>query len=72
MRSIWKDILTALFMGMVLPGLVLNGAVMALDAPVETQLQTQPVLQAPQQQTVSLPVLVRHTDGTVEQMDMDD
>ena len=72
MRSIWKDILTALFMGMVLPGVVLNGAVMALDAPVETQPQTQPVQQTLQRQRVSLPVLVRHTDGTVEQMDMDD
>ena len=52
MRSIWKDILTALFMGMVLPGMVLNVAVMALDAPVETQTQNQPVLQVPQRQTV--------------------
>ena len=66
MRSIWKDMVTAVFMGLVLPGVLLNGAVYFQDpGPAQTQPeQTMPT-------AVSLPVLVRQEGDRVDVWDMD-
>ena len=71
MKPLWKDVLTAIFMGMILPGVMLNFAVMVLDS----QPQTAQAQEIPQQETtpetVPLPMRLRSSDGTVEEMDMD-
>ena len=68
MKMLFKEIITAFIMGMVVPGLILNFAAATMDtAPPETTAATQPV----QAETVSLPVLVRDLSGNVRQMDMD-
>ena len=72
MHTLWKDILSALMMGMVLPGLMLNYAVMGLR-----QARPAPEIQItiPEETTrklISLPVLVRREDAAVEQRDMDE
>ena len=69
MRPLWKDILAALWMGLVLPGIVLNGSVFFLNSwPSQTVVlaETIPVEDVPQH-----PVLLRRTDGMLEEMDMD-
>ena len=69
MRPLWKDILTAVFMGLVLPGVMLNFAVMLLDSRVEEA--PEPQEQAVYPETVPLPMSLRIPEGTVEEMDMD-
>ena len=32
MKPLWKDMLTAIFMGMILPGILLNAAAVLLDS----------------------------------------
>lgn len=39
MRPLWKDIVTALFMGLLLPGLMLNGAVMVMEPAEQEEMQ---------------------------------
>lgn len=74
MRPIWKDILTAFFMGCVVPGILLNYGVMLLDA---SHGNSEPAAQPTESQTeetvpsVSLPMRLRKADGTVTEMDMD-
>jgi len=63
MKQLCRDILTAVWMGMVLPGILLNAAVLFLDTP-------QPEPQPPVEDTVFWPVKVR-TGQTVTEMDMD-
>lgn len=72
MRSLWKDILTALFMGMILPGLMLNYAVMGLRRArpvpeIQITIPEQTVVEK-----VLLPVLVRGENGAVQQEEMDE
>ena len=72
MRSIWKDILAAVMMGMVLPGLMLNFAVMVLrqNAPVQ---DIQIIIPAETvEKKESLPVLVRESEDLVTQRDLED
>lgn len=75
MRSIWKDVLTALLMGMVVPGSLLNFTVTFLEkapedpAPLETAAQE--TIPETVLETVQLPMRLRKTDGTVVEMDMD-
>ena len=71
MRPMWRDILTSIFMGMILPGVMLNFAVMYLDShpqpeetPAEAWEETVP-------ETVSMPMRLHKPDGSVEEMDMD-
>lgn len=76
MRPLWKDILISLFMGLILPGVLLNFAVMLLDSREEPfALQETTSETAAQEsaapESVVLPMLLRHTDGSVEEMDMD-
>lgn len=64
MSTLWKDILTALFMGMVLPGLLVNAAVMVQSGEEEAPaLETEPP-------AVSWPIKVRR-ENTATEMDMD-
>ena len=68
MRPLWKDILAAVWIGMILPGTVLNAFVWK-----ENQLELQ---QLPQLQVQIIPesgqsILVQNTDGTCTNMDLD-
>ena len=69
MKTICKDIFTALFMGMVLPGLLLNFAVMVLEDDSRIPEVTIPQETVPQ--TVALPMRLRNAGGTVAELDMD-
>lgn len=67
MKQLCKDILTAFFMGMVLPGILLNGAVLWLNStrtPEEIPQVTAP-------RPVSESVSVRDPQGNVTEMDVD-
>lgn len=69
MRSIWKELFTAAFLGMILPGVVLNVLVMIQDMKPEAAVQEQPQLQPVQEQ---LSILVTGEDGSVQEQAMDD
>lgn len=71
MRSLWKDILTAIFMGMILPGILLNFAVMLLDSQPQAAAAQETAPQETVPEKVSLPMRLRKPDGTVKEMDMD-
>ncbi len=64
MRGLLKDILTALFMGMILPGMLVNGAVRVMDTPQEI------FVTEPEEQEIAWPVKVR-TGEYVREMDME-
>lgn len=69
MKTICKDIFTALFMGMVLPGILLNFAVMVLNDRGQMPEVTVPQETVPQ--TVALPMRLQGADGSGEELDMD-
>ena len=71
MRSLWRDILAAVMMGMVVPGILLNFAVLLLDrqSPVQSIQITVPA--ETQQAQSSIPVKIRQQDGTVREWNMD-
>ena len=75
MKTTYKEILIAMVMGLVVPGILLNFAVMLLDRqPTEEPEQTQPQILAEETtapETVELPMLLRKSDGSVEEMEMD-
>lgn len=75
MKTIWKDILTALLMGMVVPGSLLNVTVALLDrnpeSPVPAQTAAQETVPETVPETVGLSMRLRKSDGSVEEMDMD-
>ena len=71
MRPLWKDVLTAAFMGMILPGILLNFAVMLLDSQPQTAAARETIPQETTPETVPLPMRLRKSNGTVEDMDMD-
>lgn len=68
MRPLWKDILTAFFLGTVLPGLLVNGAVLYLGE--ESTAETTPP-ETVSQAAVGWSVTVRSPEGTVMEMDLD-
>lgn len=72
MMSLWKDILAAFMMGMVLPGILLNITVMGLQR--ETTIEDIHIT-IPQETEVkksSLPVLLCREDGRIDQIDMEE
>lgn len=75
MKSIWREIVLSVIMGMILPGIVLNWAVEEQgNAPPGEEMQSlplQPEATVPAVPKVHLDILLRHGDGTVETMDMD-
>lgn len=64
MKSIWKDVAAAAFMGMILPGLLLNTAVYFQKSAPEPAVQEQ-------EREVALPVLVQQSPGRTQMWDMD-
>lgn len=74
MKPFWRDLLFALTMGMLIPGLVLHCAVLLMNrnAPQEiTDIQIA-VTEETMPEKVDLPVLVRGSSGNVTEMDMDE
>lgn len=73
MRSIWKDIFLAVFLGLILPWIVLNLILYLRDDPdrEETQLQTHQTEYPEAHPSVALTMYLRGSDGTVTEMDMD-
>lgn len=72
MMSLWKDILAALMIGMVLPGVLLNIAVMCMQK--ETAISDIQIT-IPEEKTEepqSLPVLLRRENGRTELAQMED
>lgn len=71
MHAIWKDILAALMVGMVLPGIMLNYAVMSLrqDRAIEDLQITIPA--ETEEGTESIPVRLRDTEGMTEEGNME-
>ena len=72
MTSIWKDIMSALLLGMVLPGVMLNYTVMGLRqekniADIQITIPAETGAKAE-----SLPVLLRNSEGNVTQGDMEE
>ena len=70
MKSIWREIIMALFMGMLLPGILLRWPVERVPAVNREQAPgtTEP---SEMMEKHSLTMKLRRTDGTVEDMDMD-
>lgn len=69
MKSIWREIIMAVIMGMILPGITLNWAVeREYPEPEETQFRE------PEQTTaqIQLEMKLRKGDGSVETMNMDE
>lgn len=62
MRQLWRDLLTAIFMGMLLPGVLLNGAVMMMESDVQPP---EPAVET----AVTCPIRVRF-GSRVEEMDL--
>ena len=71
MKPLWKDVLISLFMGLVLPGILLNGISLMVPReqlwePEVTQPETTPVPKP------SVPVSVTEKDGSIRQMDLEE
>jgi len=68
MRPLWKDVLAAVWLGMILPGIVLNAFVMKEK---RREPQQQPVIQVQEVQNTGRSISVRDQDGTRRYMDLD-
>ena len=74
MKSIWREIVMAVIMGMILPGIVLNWAVEEQEKeelPALDEMQVQPTEPEETITQVHLNMRLRYGDGNVEIMDMD-
>ena len=73
MKQLGKDILISLFMGLVVPGMVLNiaSAVWEREAEPEAAVSVPPASETAEVSPVALPVKFRGNDGRAEEMDMD-
>ena len=72
MKSMWREIIMAVIMGMILPGITLNWAVEDRENPTPEETQFRPV---EPQQTMPLKRMemrLRRSDGSVESMDLED
>ena len=69
MRSLCKDLCTAMFLGLILPGILLNTADAFLR--IRSQTAQQETIPETVAATVSLPMRLRNPDGTVSEMEMD-
>lgn len=67
MHTIWKDMLTALLMGAVVPGIMLNAAAL-INSPAEEE---KPAVQETQPPKV-YPMRLHNEDGSLQVMNMDD
>ena len=66
MKSIWREIVLAVIMGMILPGITLNWA-------VEREESTEPAVGQPElvREKLTMQMRLRKQDGTLQTMDMD-
>ena len=71
MKVLWKEILIAALMGLILPGIVLN-TIVALDQKEEIPKETTETFQTETAVESKLTMRLRKPDGTVEEMDMED
>lgn len=71
MKLIWKDVLTAAFLGLILPGILLNAAVSVLEGPVwaAEAVETEPVETG--MEDIRQPMRLRYPGGIVAEEDMD-
>jgi len=66
LRPLWKDILAAIWLGILVPGIVLNAAVLAKGNLLQKADQTEVL-----EQTGMVPeIILRKTDGSLEPMDI--
>ena len=72
MRRLWRDILAAWMMGMILPGIMLNYAVMALRQQDTARSIQIAVPEETEETEAFLPVLFRNTDGSTERGNMEE
>ena len=72
MKSIWREIIMAVIMGMILPGITLNWAVEDRERPTAEETEFRPLEPQQTQPKIRLEMKLRRKDGTVETMDMDD
>ena len=68
MRPLWNDVVTAIVLGLLLPGVLLNGAALYLDTGPVPQVQTEET-RPPQ---AALRMYLRNSDGGVQMQNMDD
>ena len=68
MKSIWREIILAVIMGMILPGITLNWAVEREEPTAPTVRQPE---QVPEVVKPTLEMYLRKRDGTLQTMDMD-
>ena len=71
MKEIWKDVWTAACVGLVLPGIFLNGAVNLLDSTAGAIEETKPIAEETFQDNLYMPVYLRRTGGSIDELDMD-
>ena len=71
MRSLWREILLSILMGMIIPGIVLNFGIQLGKEKQETVTVFMAVETNPLPQKDSLEICVRMADGTIHKMDMD-
>ena len=71
MKSLWREILMAIGMGMILPGIVLNYSVED-TAPSRQHESITIQLTQPQPEKISLKMKLRLPDGTLQEMEMDE
>ncbi|MBQ7001439.1 MAG: stage II sporulation protein D [Oscillospiraceae bacterium] len=67
MRPLWKDILTAIVLGLLLPGVLLNGAALYLDTKPGSLIQAKETMP----ERIALRMYLRDQDGGVAMLDMD-
>lgn len=72
MKPIWKEALMAVFMGMVVPGIILGLAVEGREETAQPrEMVTEPVQTEAETAGVQLQMKLRLPDGSVQEMDMD-
>lgn len=71
MRTLGKDLFTAMLLGLIVPGILLNFAVLLLETPNGTSPTETTAIQETLPETVSMPMLLRSGD-TLTPMDMDE
>ena len=70
MKSIWREIIMAVIMSMILPGITANWAVEG-ECPRFVEPQPEETVPQPTTPAARLEMKLRESDGTVEKMDMD-
>lgn len=72
MKVLWKEICTAIFMGAIIPGMLLNISAIVLGGNARELPITEIVPEAYETDRVTIPVSLRCADGSIKQMDMDE